>query len=796
MADVEVVANLHNELGEGPLWCAREQVLYWVDIKKELLFRFSPCDGHVKEWSIGMAVAAVTTTDMPGRLLLACRGGLYRFDVATGTSTELLCYEQELPDNRPNDGKTDPNGRFWFGTTDDLEQAVSGSLYRLNGCMDGAGQLQKISGNIGNPNTFAWSPDRKTFYSADSVEQTMFAYDFDNAKGEISNKRVFFTLKGTHIIPDGSTVDAEGYLWNAQWMGWRVVRYAPDGSIDRIVEMPVACPTSCMFGGEDLKTLYVTSARKDQTEEALLKQPYAGALFAIKCEVPGLPESAFIMKQQVRLNAGLAGEKNGLTYSRDSLDYGIVHLGIGAFHRAHEAAYTDKLMAQQGGDWKIIGVSLRSAGVRDQLNPQNGLYTLVEMDGESINRHVIGAVSQVLVAPEDPGAVLEAMVSERCKIISLTITEKGYCLLPASGLLNERHPGIVHDLADPERPETAIGFIVEALRRRRAARASIPTILCCDNLPNNGSTLKQIVVGFARLRDAGLGDWIEANVSFPNTMVDRIVPATREEDIAQLQQDCDYLDLGLVKTEAFSQWVIEDEFTAGRPDWNKVGANFVRDVAPFELAKLRLLNGTHSTLAYLGYLAGYEYVHQVLADPEFARFLRGLMEKEIAPTLTAPEGMDLNDYVDALLTRFANANLQHRTYQIAMDGSQKLPQRLLGTLRDRLACGGSIEHLSLAIAGWIRYVMAFDQRGDPIDVQDPMAGRLERVARDSEDKSGRLVNVDTLVAGYLAISDIFGEDLAENRHFSERVTYWLSHILANGVGTTIKIFSVSEKCAA
>jgi len=498
------------------------------------------------------------------------------------------------------------------------------------------------------------------------------------------------------------------------------------------------------------------------------------------------------MKRQVRLNKDKGDKLAGLQYPRDSYDCGIVHLGIGAFHRAHEAAYTDMVLQQQAGDWKIIGVSLRSGGVRDQLNPQDGLYTLVETDGESINSRLIGAIEQVLVAPEDPDAVLEVLSREQCKIISLTITEKGYCHLPASGQLDEKHPGIIHDLADPKHPETAIGFIVEALRRRREKRMPIPTVLSCDNLPSNGDTLKQIVLAFARLRESELAAWIDVNVSFPNTMVDRIVPATREEDISQLQADLGYLDLGSVKTEAFSEWVIEDNFTSGRPNWDVAGANFVKDVAPFELAKLRLLNGTHSTLAYLGYMAGYKYVHEVMANPDFVKFLRGLMLNEIVPTLIAPDGQDLTVYVDRLLARFTNPSLQHSTYQIAMDGSQKLPQRLLGTLLDRLENNHCIEHLSLAIAGWIRYAMAFDEKGNSIVVQDPMAERLKRVVDDSEDSSGRLVNVNSLISGYLGIGEIFGNVSEQHPGLSERVTYWLSHILANGVATTIKIFLTEQ----
>ena len=471
---------------------------------------------------------------------------------------------------------------------------------------------------------------------------------------------------------------------------------------------------------------------------------------------------------------------------------GIVHLGIGAFHRAHQAAYTDAVLANNGGDWKILGVSLRSGGVRDQLHPQDYLYTLVEMDSAGSNYRVIAAVDNVLVAPENPQRVLDALINANCKIISLTITEKGYCHHPATGRLNRRHADIVHDLAKPLSPVSAIGFIVEALRRRRQLNTVIPTVMCCDNLPDNGTTLKRLVVEFAALTDAELAHWIERCVPFPNTMVDRIVPATQAEDISELQQHCGYRDLGMVKAERFSQWVIEDNFASGRPAWETVGATLVSNVEPFEVAKLRLLNGAHSSLAYLGFLAGYEYVHQVMKDTLFRQFVQRLMTREIAPTVDAPQGMDVNAYIDSLLERFANPNLNHKTYQIAMDGSQKLPQRLLATLAGRLAAGQSIEHMSLAIAGWVRYALAFDERGADILVQDPLANIFATIKRNSTDSADGLLDIDKLVDGFVNIEAVFGTDLPQNHQFRSRLRYWLGHILANGVATTLDIFLTGQ----
>lgn len=476
-----------------------------------------------------------------------------------------------------------------------------------------------------------------------------------------------------------------------------------------------------------------------------------------------------------------------------ALGVGIVHLGIGVFHRAHQAVYTDDVMALDGGDWRILGVSLRSATVRDQLQPQAGLYTLVEMDESGVRQRIVSAVDQVLVAPENVQAVLDALVSLSCKIVSLTITEKGYCHHPASGRLNQQHPDIQHDLNNASKPRTAIGLITEALRLRRAEGGALPTILCCDNLPDNGHVLKGIVCEYASLLDAELGRWIEQNVAFPNTMVDRISPATNQEDIDSLLDSCGYLDLGMVKTEAFKQWIIEDNFTGGRPNWEKAGATLVDDVAPFEAAKLRLLNGSHSALAYLGFLGGYEYVHEVVADRDFYQYLDQLMQQEIIPTLAAPQGMDLGVYARSLLARYGNHRLQHRTYQIAMDGSQKLPQRLLCTIADRLAVGESIDHLVFAVAGWLRYSLGYDEQGETVQVQDPLSEIFAGIERRHYSAEDNMHDINGLLDDYLAIDKLFDSNLAESQIFRERLCFWLSQLLSNGVAVALKILMAETK---
>ena len=493
--------------------------------------------------------------------------------------------------------------------------------------------------------------------------------------------------------------------------------------------------------------------------------------------------------RQLRLNAAVlaaCGQRATVPgYRLEEPGVGIVHLGLGAFHRAHQAVYTDRAIARFGGDWKIVGVSLRSGTVRDQLNPQDGLYTLAELKDRGTDYQVIGSIERVLVAPEDPNAVLDAMCAEACKIVSLTVTEKGYCHDPATGKLNVEHPDIRRDRAEPARPVTALGFIVESLATRREQRLPIPTILCCDNLPSNGDTLRGLVTEFAALRDAELAEWISANVPFPNSMVDRIVPATQPEDLERLSESCGYLDAGMIKAESFSQWVIEDRFASGRPRWEAVGVDVVVDVAPFEIAKLRLLNGAHSAVAYLGYLAGYRYVHEVMEDAVFRAYLRELMHGEIIPTLTKPEGVELTGYADDLLERFANPALQHKLHQIAMDGSQKIPQRWLGTVRDRLEAGATIDGLSLAIAGWVRYVMGYDEKGIAIDVQDPFAAAFEQIERDSI--ADQLVDAERLVDRIFDLDAVFGAGIGRNRLLKSRVVHWLGQLMVNGVSTTLKL---------
>jgi len=461
-------------------------------------------------------------------------------------------------------------------------------------------------------------------------------------------------------------------------------------------------------------------------------------------------------------------------YDREVVKSGIVHLGIGAFHRAHQAVYTEKVLNAFGGDWGIIGASLRSASVADQLEPQDGLYTVVERSGEGERYQVVGAVQRVMVGPQDPAGLVGVMADESIKIVSLTVTEKGYCHDPASGDINWSHPDIQHDLAHLDTPKSAIGYIVAALKVRKQNNIKSFTALSCDNLPDNGNILAKAVTQFAYKIDSALGSWIEVNTAFPCTMIDRIVPATTPDDKAALQSAVGYVDRGVVVTEPFSQWVIEDKFCNDRPEWERVGALVVGDVTAFEHLKLRLLNGSHSLLAYCGYLAGCETVSDAMSKPELNALVKQYMDNDAGTTVYVPEGFDVNAYKDELRNRFKNPALKHRTWQIAMDGSQKLPQRMLGALRMHLESGGHYEVILLALAAWIKYVGAVDEKGEEIDVQDPLAGQLKAV-------HGNATSSEELIEGMLSVEAVFKADLKQDSTFKKRLLEVYNYIESKGV---------------
>ncbi len=469
-------------------------------------------------------------------------------------------------------------------------------------------------------------------------------------------------------------------------------------------------------------------------------------------------------------------------YDLDTARVGVVHLGVGAFHRAHQAVYFDERLAAGETDWAICGASLRSPDTRDALEPQDNLYSVAARGPDRDDIRLIGALRELIAAPDDPERLLAAMTRANVRIVSLTVTEKGYCNDPARRELIENHPDVLHDLARPEAPRSAPGLIVEALRRRRAAGVAPFTVLSCDNLPNNGATTHRVLRRMAELRDPELGRWFADAVLCPSTMVDRIVPATSDVDRGRIAERLGCFDAWPVVTEPFRQWVIEDAFAAGRPRLEDAGATMVADVAPYELAKLRLLNGAHSALAYLGYLAGYETIAEAMANPAFARFARGLMDEEATPTLARRGVGDLSGYKDRLVERFQNPALRHRTWQIAMDGSQKLPQRLLGTACDRLATGAPIPRLALAVAGWMRYVTGNDEHGRTIDVRDPLAAHLKEIAEAAGPDPARLAQA------LVSVREVFGDDLAADERFVRPVTRALVTLYGSGARRAVETF--------
>ncbi|MEN5118574.1 mannitol dehydrogenase family protein [Luteimonas sp. TWI662] len=435
-------------------------------------------------------------------------------------------------------------------------------------------------------------------------------------------------------------------------------------------------------------------------------------------------------------------------FDRATTRIGVVHLGAGAFHRAHQAVYFDDALALDP-DWAVCAVSLRNPDVRDALRPQDGLYTLAIL-GQTPRLRVIGALREVLCARDEAAAVLARLADPAVRLVTLTVTEKGYCL--AGDGLDIAHPDIVHDLAAPDAPVSAIGYLVAGLARRRAAGLAPYTVLSCDNLADNGVRLRRAVLAFAERIDPALARWIDAEAAFPRSMVDSITPATDDTLRVRVADTLGLDDAWPVQREPYAQWVVEDRFCNGRPPLERVGVTLSDDIAGFDRAKLRLLNGPHSALAYLGLLLDVETVADAMRHPGLAAFVARLMREDIAPTLTVPAAMDLDAYIDAILERFGNPAIAHRLAQIAWDGSQKLPVRLLGTIRDALAAGRPIDRLCLPIAAWMHFVCRQARAG--VALIDPMADTLAQIGCAATGQVGD-------VARFLALREVFA-DVAED----------------------------------
>ena len=479
----------------------------------------------------------------------------------------------------------------------------------------------------------------------------------------------------------------------------------------------------------------------------------------------------------------LADEVCRPAYDRSKVTASIVHFGVGGFHRAHEAMYLDALMNEGLAlEWGLCGVGVLSHDRRiiDTLRAQDGLYTLIvkHPDGHREPR-VIGSVVEVMFAPDNPKAVVDRLADDQTRIVSLTITEGGYLVNQTTGEFDGSDPSIQADLtadfAGGASPATVFGFITAGLDRRRTEGRAPFTVMSCDNLPDNGDVAKRMICAFARLKDPALADWMEAEVAFPNCMVDRITPVTTDGDIERLGAQFGVADGWPVVCEPFTQWVLEDRFGQGRPPFEEAGVQMVDDVVPYELMKLRLLNASHQALCYLGYLSGYRYAHEVCQDPLFASFLLSYMEREGSPTLPDVPGVDLDAYRHQLVERFANSEVRDTLARLCAESSDRIPKWLVPVISANLQSGGEVELSALVVASWARYAEGADEQGNPIEVVDRLNERVMAAAAARHD--------DPLA--FLRDRDLFG-DLADDERFTTAYTAALDSLHRNGARATVE----------
>ena len=469
-------------------------------------------------------------------------------------------------------------------------------------------------------------------------------------------------------------------------------------------------------------------------------------------------------------------------YDRTRLRARILHIGFGAFHRAHQAVCAERLAREQQSDWGYLecGINLHgTSNLLELLRQQDHLYSVTEMADSGKSTRVVGVVTGAVNARiEGIDAVIDAMCQPDIAIVSITVTEKGYCHQPASGQLNLEHPDIVHDIAHPAAPHSLPGVILAAIKRRRDRGLAPFSVMSCDNMPGNGHVTRNVVLQLAEQQDAGLADYIRHHLTFPSTMVDRIVPAMTQQALDTMSETLGCYDPVAVQCEPFFQWVIEDNFVNGRPAWELAGAELVEDVLPFEEMKLRMLNGSHSFLAYLGYLAGYQHISDCMEDDYFLQAARTLMLAEQAPTLRT-ENVDLVAYADSLIARYQNRAIKHRTGQIASDGTQKMPQRWLDSIRWHLAHNSRFDLLARGVAGWMRYVGGVDEQGKPIEISDPLKETLAQRVSESAEGEAR-------IHALLSLQKVFGEDLPGNTQFTARVVHFYQQLQQLGAKETVK----------
>ncbi len=435
-------------------------------------------------------------------------------------------------------------------------------------------------------------------------------------------------------------------------------------------------------------------------------------------------------------------------YDRHNCGIGIVHFGPGAFHRAHQAVYTEDAMSQFGGDWGICGVSLRSSSARDTLQKQDFLYTLATLDREK-KQQIIGSMKEILVSKDQTPQIFARLASADTKLVSLTITEKGYCL-NSEGRLDLDHADIKHDLTNPTQPVSAVGFIAIGLYQRFKNNVPAFNVLSCDNVADNGSKLRQAVLDFIEQYQPEMLSWATENVAFPNSMVDSITPKTEDYTVAEVSAQIGVTDEWPIQREAFTQWVIEDNWNGERPAWDKVGVVFTNDVHGFEKAKLRLLNCLHSTLAYAGRLANFDTVYEVTADSAFSSFIRKLAKQEVIGSFDAPSELDVESYSEQIIERFLNPEIRHLLSQIAWDGSQKLQMRLLPIIKDNVALGRDTTLLATGLAAWFEFIRKAITAGT--EIVDPLADLFTNTAA--------LTSTDVTVAvdAFLAIDGVFDDE--------------------------------------
>jgi mannitol 2-dehydrogenase len=465
-------------------------------------------------------------------------------------------------------------------------------------------------------------------------------------------------------------------------------------------------------------------------------------------------------------------------YGRGTVGVGIVHFGVGGFHRAHQAWYIDLLLsAGLAHDWGILGVGVMPAdrAMSDALRPQEGLYTLMvkHPDGR-LEPRIIGSIVDVVYAPDEPDRVRDALQAPATRIVSLTVTEGGYNFNQVTNEFIIDDPRILADLQPSAVPTTVFGYVVEALDRRRLAGTPPFTIMSCDNIQGNGAMAKRTFTAFAQLRDPELAAWIAKQVHFPNSMVDRITPVTTEQDRRRLADAYGIEDNWPVVCEPFSQWVLEDDFGLGRPPLELAGVQLVHDVEPYELMKLRLLNAGHQGLGYLGYLLGHRYVHEAATDRRLTAFVRAYMDQDATPTLRPVPGIDLDTYKGELLQRFSNPEIRDTLARLCADSSDRIPKWVLPVLRHNLASGGPITHTTAIVAGWARYAEGIDEHGQPIQVVDRLATRVTTAARRYAEDSLAL----------LSLTELFG-DLVDNERFRKTYAQILTAMHDLGVARTL-----------